>query len=261
MYSPISSSIQTLFRVYLSLLFLFALPLAQAALKEVKRVSLNGVDYVTCEYRNTTKKPITIQLRVHNNLFYDTAKKRYYTKPLTFPPFTLKPGDVREGLVFTVTRGERVQDEEVGNKPPQGEPLRDTEPGLSRKPTQAPAGAANPQGKTDRETDGLKPMIGSWNVTRSLYKYESQMQISLRIGPTGNGSWTSKQVFQNGDVSNTIWDAQVTTDAPGQWKLLISNGKNVGGRGRSGRDFSMTIRSSGGVFQGTSPRNAWILSR
>ena len=120
----------------------------------------------------------------------------------------------------------------------------------------------NPREKIDPANGGLKPLIGSWNVSRGLYSFESQMIIRLKIEPTGSGSWSSHQVFRNGDTSTTIWDAQVTTDAPNQWKLQISNCRDAGGRGKRGRAFTMTIqRSSSGVYTGKSPRSDWVLSR
>jgi hypothetical protein len=243
-------------------------PHAEAGLERIKTAPLGEVEYVYYRYRNTTKHPITVQLRVHNNMVYNKKSKTWSTKSLKFPPFSLKPGEVKEGLTYAVPRGQGAQIEEVGSRESRGEQLAEYQPGSYRNATQAERDAAARRKQLPtpppppQHTVGVKPLIGSWNVSRALYSFESQSIIRLEIEPTGSGSWHSHQVFRNGDTSTTVWDAQVTTDAPDQWKLHISNCRKAGGRGRRGRDFTMTIqRSSSSVLTGKSPRSNWLLSR
>jgi hypothetical protein len=213
MCSIISLSSQIPLRVFCIALFFLALPLAQAGLKEVKRSSLEEVDYVTFEYRNTTKHPITVQLRVHNNALYDKKTKRWLTKPLTFPPFSLQPGDVREGIVFTVPRGEIVQHEEVGGRRAQGESIREVEPGSWRNATQAerdaaarrklvptqpqaPERTAYPPAKDASKFDEMldaefqKRLIGTWQGGPAEDPWVKNATSRIEFRPDGNGTVT-----------------------------------------------------------------------
>lgn len=212
-------------------------PHAEAGLEPVKTTRSGEADYVYYRYRNTTKHPITVQLRVHNNLFYDSRSKSWKTKSLKFPPFSLKPGEVKDGLTFMVPRGQRPQVDEVGSREDRGEERATAE--ASRAPGKKAAAAPQEPGLTDSRIDRemQKQIVGVWEAGPKEDPWNKNQTGRLEFRPNGTGTATYHTEFKSarfGGHWDHAFDFTYSYVGGGVWAAQFARFKTLSGEGTYG---------------------------